>query len=79
MREPAYLAGKEYRQLMLYMCRWHEIGPPTPDVPPSPKRFFFSQPISEPRDKAPGHAGKDAAPPTQRGKKDEGANGRPCW
>jgi hypothetical protein len=77
MRESAYLTGKEYRQLMLYMRRWHDVGPPTPDVPPSPKRFFFSQPITELRDKAPAKAEKDAAPPAQPGKEDDGANGRP--
>ena len=47
MREQAYLTGKEYRQLIYFLRRWHDVGPPTPDVAPSPKRFVFSQPIPE--------------------------------
>ncbi len=47
MREQAYLTGKEYRQLIHFLRRWHDVGPPTPDVEPSPKRFFFSEPIDE--------------------------------
>ena len=47
MREQAYLTGKEYRAVVQFMRRWAEVGPPTPDVEPSPKRFFFSQPMSE--------------------------------
>jgi peroxiredoxin len=65
MRQLAYLTGKEQRALIAYMRRWHDVGPPTPEVEPSPKRFFFSQPISELRDKAPAKAGKDAAPQEQ--------------
>jgi hypothetical protein len=73
MRQFAYLTGKEYRQLILYMRRWHDVGPPTPDVTPSPKRFFYSQPINELRPA--GKAEKDAAPAPQPGKegKDAGA------
>ena len=77
MREQAYLTGKEYRALITYMRRWHDVGPPTPDVAPSPKRFFFSQPINELRDKTPGKAEKDTAPPGKAGKDDDGANGGP--
>ena len=47
MREQAYLTGKEYRQLIHFLRRWHDVGPPTPDVEPSPRRFIFAQPISE--------------------------------
>jgi hypothetical protein len=47
MREQAYLTGKEYRQIILFLRRWNDVGPATPDVPPSPKRFIYSQPISE--------------------------------
>lgn len=53
MREQAYLTGKEYRQLIHFLRRWHDVGPPTPDVEPSPKRFFFSRPIRELRKEAP--------------------------
>jgi hypothetical protein len=59
MREQAYLTGKEYRQLIHFLRRWHDIGPATPDVHPSPKRFFFSQPLSELRDPS----ATTAAPP----------------
>ena len=52
MREQAYLTGKEYRTLIHFLRRWHDVGPPTPDVEPSPKRFFFPQPIPELRPEA---------------------------
>jgi hypothetical protein len=77
MRQSAYLTGKEYRQLIYFMRRWHDVGPATPDVPPSPKRFFFSQPISELRDKGAGKVEKDAAPADKAGKEDKDANGSP--
>ena len=47
MRNFAGLTGEEYRKLMHYFRRWHGVGPATPDVPPSPKRFFYEQPIEE--------------------------------
>jgi hypothetical protein len=47
MRNQAYLTGKEYRQIIMFLRRWDNVGPPTPPVGPSPKRFVFSQPISE--------------------------------
>src|SRR5262245_55218888 len=53
MREQAYLTGKEYRAIIHFLRRWHEIGPPTPDVEPSPKRLTFEQPISELKPKEP--------------------------
>jgi mono/diheme cytochrome c family protein len=59
MREQAYLTGKEYRQLIHFLRRWHDVGPPTADVEPSPKRLYFSQPISELRPKPP----EGTAPP----------------
>jgi hypothetical protein len=52
MREQAYLTGREYRQLLHFLRRWSDLGPPTPDVEPSPKRFFFSQPLNELRSPA---------------------------
>ncbi len=51
MREQAYLTGKEYRELMHFLRRWQDVGPPTPDMNPSPKRFIYSQPIGELRPK----------------------------
>ena len=46
--DQAYLTGKEYRQIIMFLRRWDNVGPPTPPVAPSPKRLIFSQPISEP-------------------------------
>ena len=50
MRDQAYLTGKEYRQIIHFVRRWDDVGPPNPAVRPSPKRLVFSQPISELRD-----------------------------
>ena len=50
MRVRANLTGKEYAKLMEFLRRWNDVPPPTPPVEPSPKRFFFSQPIQELRD-----------------------------
>src|SRR3954447_9038621 len=47
MRDQAYLTGKEYRQIIHFVRRWDNVGPPTPALQPSPKRLIFSQPISE--------------------------------
>src|SRR5262249_54916177 len=62
MRDQAYLTGKEYRQIMYFLRRWDNVGPATPPVEPSPKRFVFSQPISELRGDA-SRSGSPAAPP----------------
>src|SRR5262249_12554638 len=67
MRDQAYLTGKEYRQIMYFLRRWHDVGPPTPPVEPSPKRFVFSQPIPELRPESPGAGTPAAPPPTRRG------------
>ena len=47
MRTQTYLTGEEYRKIIHYLRRWHDLGPPVPEVEPSPKRFFFEQPIAE--------------------------------
>jgi hypothetical protein len=60
MRVRANLTGKEYAKLMEFLRRWHDVPPPNPPAEPSPKRFFFSQPINELREKKP--AGAAAAP-----------------
>jgi hypothetical protein len=60
MRVRANLTGKEYAKLMEFLRRWHDIPPPTPPVEPSPKRFFFAQPIPELR---PPELEKEKAPP----------------
>ena len=77
MREQAYLTGKEYRALITYMRRWHDVGPPTPDVTPSPKRFFYSQPINELREKEPAKAHKDAAPENSGKAENDGNDKQP--
>ena len=32
MRDQAYLTGKEYRQIIHFLRRWDDVGPPTPAV-----------------------------------------------
>jgi hypothetical protein len=54
MRVRANLTGKEYEKLMVFLRRWHDVPPPTPPVGPSPKRFFFEQPLQELRDQSAG-------------------------
>src|SRR4051812_35322424 len=53
MRSQAYLTGKEYRQIIHFLRRWDNVGPPTPPVAPTPKRLVFPQPISELRRETP--------------------------
>jgi hypothetical protein len=61
MRVRANLTGKEYAKVVEFLQRWHDVPPPTPPVEPSPKRFYFSQPIQELREQAPA-AGAPAQP-----------------
>lgn len=68
MRVRANLTGEEYRKLMDFLRYWHDIPPATPTPEPSPKRFFFSQPISELRPEPTAQrvdAPKDQALPAQ--------------
>lgn len=44
MRNFSGLTGEEYRKILQYMRRWHGVGPATPDLETSPKRFFFDHP-----------------------------------
>src|SRR6516165_4148701 len=53
MRSQAYLTGKEYRQIIHFLRRWDNVGPPTPAMEPSPKRLIFAQPIAELRGESP--------------------------
>jgi hypothetical protein len=53
MRVRANLTGKEYAKLMVFLRRWNDIPPQNPPVEPGPKRFIFSQPISELRKQEP--------------------------
>ena len=47
MRTRANLTGKEYEKLVDWMRRVQDAPLPNPDTAPSPKRFTFSQPITE--------------------------------
>ena len=64
MRVRANLTGKEYAKLMEFLRRWHDVPPPNPPVEPSPKRFFFGQPIAELRPQTPA-GGAAPKPQTQ--------------
>jgi hypothetical protein len=66
MRDQAYLTGKEYRQIIMFLRRWDNVGPPTPSVDPGPKRFVYSQPISELKGDSPA-AGAPPLPPSGPG------------
>jgi hypothetical protein len=65
MRVVVNLTGKEHAKLMEFLRRWHDVPPPHPDLEPSPKRFFFSQPIPElrPQEPAMDKPMEPAAPP----------------
>jgi hypothetical protein len=54
MRVRANLTGKEYAKLMEFLRRWNDVPPPTAPVEPTPKRFYFSQPIAELREQTEG-------------------------
>jgi hypothetical protein len=47
MRVRANITGEEYAKLMAWLRRWHDVPSPEQREVPSPKRFFFSQPIPE--------------------------------
>jgi len=65
MRDMAYLTGKEYRQIIMFLRRWDNVGPPTPAVGPGPKRFVYSQPVNELKGDSP--AASSAPPPNGPG------------
>jgi hypothetical protein len=70
MRDQAYLTGKEYRQIIMFLRRWDNVGPPTPAVEPSPKRLIFSQPAGEPpgaKGNGNGNGAAEPAPPPPPG------------
>jgi hypothetical protein len=62
MRVRANLTGKEYAKLVAWLRTMHDVPSPTAPVEPSPKRFFFSQPIAELRKDQDKGAGPDAKP-----------------
>jgi hypothetical protein len=77
MRARANLTGKEYAKLVAWMRRWADVpNPPQSDVP-SPKRFIYSQPISELREGAP-EKGPDLISGPRPGMMSEGSTGQPA-
>lgn len=76
MRVRANLTGKEYAKLMEYLKRWHDVPGPELHEGPSPKRFFYSQPIAELREKRPKTAPDLPAGP-RAGATDEASPGQP--
>jgi hypothetical protein len=50
MRVRANLTGKEYAKLVVWLRRWHDVPGPVLNEEQAPRRFIFSQPISEFRD-----------------------------
>jgi hypothetical protein len=76
MRVRANLTGKEYAKLMAWMRRWHDVPNPDLHETPSPKRFFFSQPIPELKDKQAKAASNPVAGP-RAGATDEAGPGQP--
>jgi hypothetical protein len=63
MRVRANLTGKEYAKLMEFLRRWNDVPPPTAPVNPTPKRFYFSQPIPELREQTEGPKAAPAQTP----------------
>jgi hypothetical protein len=63
MRVRANITGEEYAKLMAWLRHWHDVPPPHPPVEPSPKRFFFSQPIQELREQPPAPGAAASQPP----------------
>jgi hypothetical protein len=53
MRVRANLTGKEYAKLIAWMRRWNDVPPPVQREDSTPKRFIFSQPISELKEQQP--------------------------
>jgi hypothetical protein len=76
MRVRANLTGKEEARLLEWMRRWHDIPMPGQHDTPSPKRFFFSQPIPELKDKQ-ARTGKDPVSGPRAGATDEASPGQP--
>ena len=76
MRVVADLTGKEDAKLMEFLRRWNDVPPPQQHETPSPKRFFFSQPIPELRDKE-GKTAPDLPGGPRLGATNEASPGQP--
>jgi hypothetical protein len=77
MRVRANLTGKEYAKLMAWLRRWDDLPPTESHEVPSPKRFIFSQPISELREQQPKTAPDLPAGP-RAGADSEASPGQPA-
>ena len=77
MRDQAYLTGKEYRQIIQFLRRADDVGPPTPSTATSPKRLVFSQPISELQGRGPADSSSPAGQPGTGARPKPGQNGNP--
>src|SRR5215813_2033383 len=76
MRVRANLTGKEYAKLVAWLRRWHDIPGPEQHETPSPKRFFFSQPIPE-LQKEKARTGADPVSGPRAGSDDATSPGQP--
>jgi hypothetical protein len=76
MRVRANLTGKEYAKLIAWMRRWNDIPPPVQHEEPAPRRFIFSQPISELRDQK-NKTGTDLPAGPRPGFLDDSSSGQP--
>jgi hypothetical protein len=77
MRFRANLTGKEYAKLVDWFRRWNDIPPPVQNEDPGPKRFFYSQPISELRENQP-KTGADLPAGPRQGFTSEQSIGQPA-
>jgi hypothetical protein len=76
MRVRANLTGEEYAKVLAWLRRWHDVPSPEQREAPSSTRFFFSQPLSELRDKQP-KTGADLPAGPRPGATDESSPGQP--
>jgi hypothetical protein len=77
MRTRANLTGKEYAKLLAWMRRWADVPNPPQSEVPSPKRFLYSQPISELRQEQPAK-GADLPSGPRPGFLNEASPGQPA-
>jgi hypothetical protein len=79
MRIRANLTGKEYAKLVEFLQRWHDVPPSPLPVELPPKRFYFTQPMSELREQSPPRtsAGPTPSVPDQAASAHSGSGGAP--
>ena len=76
MRVRANLTGKEYAKLIDWMRRWNDIPPPVQHEEQGPRRFIFSQPVSELREQK-NKTGTDLPTGPRPGFMDDVSSGQP--